>query len=290
MGNDRMTSFPSATPAEAAVVAALVSQAAQARGSLTIYRTKENGTPFTVVVDHSGAQRIESLASHEPLRKKAAAAFVEVSGFVDYVKLYADLHSRVFCDLAKASFLALIDYPDKDSLDGGARRAEHKASLQLRFTEEFEAWRQVAAQPIGQGALAEFLEDHYQDVTEPDGAAILELVKTLEVRNDVAFKSAQRRSDGGYDLTYAETVTARAGTQGTIEVPSKLLLELQVFQGGRVMELPIRIRFKLIDGKVIFSLTFLGLEKLLRDEVLAVREKIATAIERPVWAGSATVG
>lgn len=43
-------------------------------------------------------------------------------------------------------------------------------------------------------------------------------------------------------------------------------------------------------GSVVFLLTFLGLEDLIRAEVDRVRANIEDAVERTVWAGSATVG
>jgi uncharacterized protein YfdQ (DUF2303 family) len=275
---------------EAATVAGIVADAAKAKSEVKVQRTHEAGAPFTVLVGRDGEQRIESLSNYEAPRKKAAVAFVEQESFVEYVTLYAGMDTRVFCDLDKASFLAVIDYHRVNAGDAEGRRGEHRATLQLRFAEGFTAWQAVAKQPVSQAVLAEFLEDHYADITEPEGAEILELVKTLEVNNDVAFKSAQRSSDGGYNLNYQETVTAKAGQAGTIEVPSKLLLELQVFQGGRVMELPVRIRFRLDGGRVFFGLTFLGIEKLLRDEVARVRHAIAANIGREVWAGSVQIG
>jgi uncharacterized protein YfdQ (DUF2303 family) len=271
-------------PAEATVVASLVADAARARSEIKILRTSERGAPFAVL-DDCGRQRVEALGVYEGPRKRASVGFVEQQGFVDYINLYADQSSRIFCDMDKAGFVAVLDYHETNTGDDVGRRGEHRATLQLRYTEEFGQWKALTGMAIKQAALAEFLEDHYNDIAEPDGAAILELVRALEVKNDVAFKSSQRRNDGGYDLTYSETVTARAGQQGTIEVPSKLLLQVQVFQGGRVMDLPVRVRFKLDGGTVFFALAFLGLEKLLRDEVAAVRVAIAEAIKRPVWAG-----
>lgn len=276
---------------EAGVVADLVTRAVLAESAARpIMNTHPNGEPFVVLVDANGAQRIHGLAAHEPPRKKAVATFVEAQSFVGYVNAFADEHSRVFCDVAERKFFAILDYHDPETADGLGRRGEHRAAFELKLTPAIEAWLALAAKPVPQAMFAEFLEDRYQDIEEPEGAAVLELAKTLEMKNDVAFASTQRRSDGGYDLNYKETVQAKAGQSGTMEVPARILLAVQVFQGGGVIRLPVRLRFRLSGSSLFFALTFLGMEDLLRDEVENVRGMIGGAIERPVWAGSATIG
>lgn len=74
-----------------------------------------------------------------------------------------------------------------------------------------------------------------------------------------------------------------------MEVPSRFLLKIQVFQGGAVMELALRLRYKLNNGALFFHLSFLGLEDLIRDEVMRVRDAIAADISRPVWAGTSEI-
>jgi uncharacterized protein YfdQ (DUF2303 family) len=257
---------------------------------MPVQRTHDKGAPYTVLVDERGAQRVCSLAEYEPPRKKAQVQFQEQRSFAEYINTYADGSSRVFCDVEKRTFTAILDYHESESADGIGRRGEHRAVLTLKFTETMIAWLSLAKEPVLQATFAEFLEDHYSDIEEPDGASVLELAKTLEVKNNVAFKSTQRKSDGGYDLHYEEQVSTRAGVMGTIEMPSRFLLAVQVFQGGRVMELPMRLRFRMHGDKVSFAVTFLGLDRLLRDEVNRVREEIAAEISRSVWAGSAAVG
>ena len=276
---------------EAAAVAELATRAALAAAAeRPIQRTQEGGKPFTTLLLADGSQAIHSLAEFEPPRKKAHARFCEAQAFIDYINIYADEHSRVFCDVEKRSFAAIIDYHDAASPDASGRRGEHQAGFALRLTETMQAWLDLTKEAVPQAGFAEFLEDHYMDVEEPDGAGVLELAKTLEIKNNVAFKSTQRRSDGGYDLNYEEQIATRAGMQGTMEVPARLMLAIQVFEGGQVAGLPARLRFRLAGGSVWFLLKFLGLERVLRAEVERVRESIAEGTGRPVWAGAATIG
>lgn len=270
---------------EAGAVADLVSKAAVVLATeRPIQRTREEGAPFVVLVDANGAQRIERMDGFEPPRKKASAAFVEAQSFIEYVNLYADAHSRLFCDVEQRAFTAILDYHDPASGDDLGRRGQHKATFLMKLTPEMEAWMKLAAEPVRQADFAEFLEDHYTDIEEPDGASILELAKSLEVRNNSSVKAVQRASDGGYNLTYAEDVSTG------VDVPSRFLLAIPVFQGGGLMRLPVRLRFRAAGGAVAFRIIFLDLDRMLRAEVQRVREQIAAETKRLVWAGAATVG
>ena len=275
---------------EAGAVADLASRTVlAAAGERPIQRTAAGGKPFTFLLDTEGAQKLQSLEALEPPRKKAVASFVEMASFVEYVNAFADGRARLFCDVDKRSFTAIFDYHESTAEDAAGCHAEHRAGLTLRLTPAMEAWMRLAKEPVSQAALAEFLEDRFRDISEPAGADVLELAKTLEVKNNVAFKSTQRRSDGGYDLNYEEAVSSKAGQQGTMEIPSKFTLAIGVFQGGNQMSLPMRLRFALRGGSVWFSLTFLNLEELIREEVDDVRDQIAEGTKRPVWAGTVTI-
>lgn len=276
-------------PTEAAVVAGLAKENAMLGQEIRIQRTHPEGAPFAVVLQ-GDEQKILPLAIFDPPRKAAGVQFYETSDFIDYVKLYADASSRIFCDVEARKFTAILDYHKPDADDASGRRGQHTATLTLRLTPTMDAWMKLAAGPIPQAVLAEFLEDRHGDIEEPAGAEILELAKTLEVKNDVAFKGAQRAEDGGYNLMYQETIAAKAGQAGTLTIPTRLLLSVQVFQGGKLVHLPVRLRFGLNNGAVSFRLTFLGLENQLRDEVRTVREQIETETGRAAWAGSARLG
>lgn len=276
---------------EAQVVANLTAQAIVANTSARpIQRTQEGGTPFVVLIGSDGSQRIEQLASFEPPRKKAKATFIERESFCEYVKEFGTADTRLFCDLAARSFSAVVDFHEATATPERGRRGEHVAVLTLKYTPAAEVWLKLVANPVSQATLAEFLEDRYNDITEPAGASILELAKTLEVKNNVAFKGSQRSSDGGYNLTYEEQVAAKAGVQGTMEIPSRFVVAIPVFQGGPTIELLVRLRFKLMSAGVVFTLTFLNFEERLRAEVELVRTLIADETARKVWAGTAMIG
>lgn len=276
---------------EAGVVADLATHNAMLMQSVDIRRTVPNGSPFVVLANGEGGQQVCSLAQYEPPRKQGAAVFTEADGFTDYVSIFGDDRTRVFCDVDRRTFTAILDYHDPAAADHEGRRGLHTASLTLRLTPTMEAWLKLAQSPITQAALAEFLEDRYRDIAEPAGADILELAKTLEVKNDVAFKSAQRVTDGGYDLLYQETVAARAGQAGSLTIPTKFLLRIAMFQGAATsLDLAMRLRFSLVNGTVVFRVAFLGLEDAIREEVERVREVIRAESGFPVWAGTARLG
>ncbi len=272
---------------EAGAVAGIVAEAAlAASGPRPVQTVHPAGLPFTVLLNKDGSQTLCALEQFLPPRKGASAAFVEAQSFIDYVKTYKDAHSRFFFDVEQRAFSAILDYHDPAAQDDVGRRGLHTASFVMKLTPEMEAWMNLADsdEPMSQSEFAAFLEDRQRDVAEPDGATVLELARSLEVKNNVAFKGSQRSSDGGFNVISSEDVTT-----GSVEVPRRILLALAVFQGGPIIELPALLRFRLSAGTILFWIVFLDLERLLREEVDRVRRDIAAAIGAPLWAGSAVI-
>lgn len=278
-----MTKF-SENQTEASVVAAL---AALASVNQIEIRRMDGGVPFALVPDNEGSAKAICLAPYDAPRKAGRAQFAEANDFIDYVKLYQDPSSRLFCSLQNRSFHAILDYHDPAAPSG--RRGDLVASFALVFTPVMDAWQRVTRQAITQAVFVEFLEDRYEDIIEPAGADVLNLAKTLEVIESATFKSIQRNSDGLFNIAYEQNSGTKAGGNDQIEVPPRFLVKIQVFQGGPLVELPVRLRYKLTDGKVFFGLSFIGLDDLLQREVQLIRDKIAQETGKPVWAGSATV-
>src|SRR5690606_11399767 len=86
---------------------------------------------------------------------------------------------------------------------------------------------------FSQTEFALFLEDNERVFQSPSGADLLELVTTLEGKNNVRFNTAVRLSNGKAKLDYEEDVELRGGVgTGQIEVPTELICKIIPFENG----------------------------------------------------------
>lgn len=156
---------------------------------------------------------------------------------------------------------------------GTAGWGDHRATLQLRKTPEWRAWTDADGQAFDQVAFAEFIEDHQADIVDPPAADMLELAKTFEAKSDANFKSAIRLDSGQRRLTFEETIAARAGVEGNIEVPELVTLGLRPFDGTEPYRIQARFRFRVASGSVKFVVVLDRPDLVLRsafDDVLAM--------------------
>lgn len=254
------------------------------------------GLPYAVMKD---GFRMESLEKYLPPQRTQKVTFDEVDSFIDYVNDMQDARSRLFCSMGEHQIVAVLDYhlpavhaahaqseenPHGLAVSASAKR--HIAVLQLKTTHEHDAWKANNNKTLLQAAFAEFLEDRALEVLEPGPADILDIARTLQAKPDLEFKSAQRSHDQGFNLTYIETVTARAGQSGELEVPSQIVLRLPLFQGGEPVAIRARLRYRIDSGALCFSYRFLRYEEAVREQLQKIRTQVIEATKLRVHSGT----
>lgn len=138
--------------------------------------------------------------------------------------------------------------------------------LELRETPQWKKWQEMDGQMVGQTVFAEFIEDNLQDVAQPEGATMLEIVTYLQATRTVEFKSGIRLSNGQVQFEHTENTDARVGV-GRIEVPETFMIALMPFHGSALYRVPARFRYRLNDGKLTLGLKLQRIESLM-DEVI----------------------
>ncbi|HLP07911.1 MAG TPA: DUF2303 family protein [Opitutaceae bacterium] len=240
--------------------------------------------------------KIESLERYlpEPLRERARAVFNEPQSFINYVMAHDDEGTHLFGDVTEAggSFTAILDYhlpTAGDTSRQGAQWGEHTARLNLQVTPEWQRWLGSNAKPFEQAQFAEFLEDNVRDVVKPSGAELLEVALTLQAAKKVAFRSGMRLSNGEHQLTYVEEIAGQAGATGQLQVPERFTIAVAPFEGTEPVEIEVRLRYRLMEGRVVFVYQLLRPDVKIREVWQGIRERITEVTNRGVYRGTAEV-
>lgn len=221
---------------EAAVVANLAQQA--------IHPEELEAGVVYVEADGSGGSHIvdtDRYAEH-PRHIEAKRVVGDAESFVRYVtKHVVDGHTEVYADVPSSSVVAVLD--SHDAGQGGWQK--HTARLELRKTKSWEAWEKVDGVLLQQTEFAEFIEQQALDVRSPETAVLIEIAQSFQAKTSVDFEGGERLDSGQVRLEYKETVTAKAGQKGHIDIPNELELLLRPYIGGPVYVVYARFRYRL---------------------------------------------
>jgi hypothetical protein len=213
----------------------------------------------------------------------------------------------------KPSLLAIYDYnePGAEGVDGGlARWGQHRARYDFPLSEEWETWQEQDGKPMEQGEFAHFLEERLPDVTNPptswpdvpdDRAAggdfgqrtpleelawlarnlrsefagpgrLLELSRGLSVTAEMKVTNAQVLQSGERSLVYSEEHKTADGQK--LNVPGLFLIAIPIFRLGARYLIAVRLRYRLVGGKVLWIFEMHRADRALDH---AVREACLTA-------------
>lgn len=155
---------------------------------------------------------------------RGTVSFDDVQSFAAYVDRFKTETTVVFGCRDQSQIVANLDYHIDNSKP---TQNAHRAILKLRHTPQWRAWADIDNQALPQRDFAEFVEEHVDDIVEPDGARVLEIASSLQTSTKVDFKSATRLHDGTVQFTFnSET----QGDSNTV-VPTEIKVGLKVYEG-----------------------------------------------------------
>lgn len=235
------------TKTEAAVVAELADQNAEAQrvpvatGEVYLVRDGEGG--LTTIDTDKYAET--------PRHVEAARVVTDAASFANYVNRHKTAGTEVFAHTNSSTVVAIIDSHEGTGADAGWQK--HRLTLALEKSKSWLAWEAVDGKLLDQATFADFLDDRWSDVIDPDPALMVDLATTFQAKTKVDFDSGVRMDSGEVKLTYAETVTARAGQKGEITIPKKVKLALRPYVGGPIYSLWAHFRYRLQGGDVVMG-------------------------------------
>lgn len=249
------------------------------------------GDPRSPVVDEKAGvfavvpkeYKVESLAKFlpRPLRIAQAVLLYDTDSFIAYVNGFkVPGSSRIFFNGEEEKFVAVLDYHETES----PAWCEHTATFKPRRSVEFTTWMDKNRTQMTQVDFARFLEENMPDIVEPNSAELLQVALTFEAKKSVEFSSGVRLNNGQIQFQYDEVVRGTA-QKGTIEIPEQFVLGISLHVNGPAYRIPVRLRWRLQDGKVVFWYEVVRPHRFIEDALKEIRERVLNETAVPLLAG-----
>lgn len=254
------------------------------------------GTPQSPLVDEKAGvftvvpkgYELKSLEEYlpSPLRIKQNVLLHDADSFIAYVIAFKlPAVSRIFFDGEDEEFNAILDYHEAQT----PAWCNHTATFKPRRSVEFETWMGANRKHMTQVDFARFLEENMPDVVDPNSADLLQVALTFEAKKSVEFSSGVRLNNGQIQFQYDEVVRGTA-QKGTIEIPEQFVLGIPIHVNGPAYRIPVRLRWRLQEGKVIFWYEVVRPHRFIEDALKEIRDRIAVETTTVLLAGSVGAG
>jgi uncharacterized protein YfdQ (DUF2303 family) len=253
-------------------------------------------------------KRVESLKPimdqylEAPERIKGEARIGDIESFLAHAARFGSKEgSAIFAhpDRRAPHLLAVYDYSEKDGPDFHGHRAKYVPPM----ADEWLAWTGRDGQAMKQGDFAAFIEDRIGDVIVPDSAGadaavqdfanlvggvlatpqrLIEVSRGLSIAAEQRVKQAVNLGTGEVSVSFEETHgTANAG----LKVPNLFVIAIPVFYAGPSYRIPVRLRYRLKDGVISWSLHLYRADRVFDDAFGDVVAKARTS-GLPVFVGA----
>lgn len=216
-----------------------------------------------------------------PERRTGTAKAQTIDSFIDLTARHMTPESAIFADLdwRKPSLTAVIDYHPRRNLNENDVRvgveptkdadwSSHRIRYDFPFSEEWKQWAGGDGVSMEQGDFAFMIEDRIPHLVSPDEgdrriaeeylqtamanpAEILMLSRGLQIRVAAEVKGVVTLNSGEGEMTFVEQHQDAAG--GKIKVPGAFVIAIPVFLGGQDVRIPVRLRYRVRGGKVVWS-------------------------------------
>jgi len=224
-------------------------------------------SPIMVIPDNCAIRSLEEFMPM-PRRVRQCIDFHTMDSFLSCWRRFNFVFSVVFADKNKMQFTAIFDYHANSSFDG-ADNCDNRAVYRCPLSNEWEVWTSKNLAKMSQADFAQFIEDNIEDIIArdnigPTGAQMLETARSLEIHNNIQFKSSLRLDNGEIQLMYNEDIGGNRKT-GNMKIPSEFYIAVPVFMGDTPYSVKARLRYRMSAGAVVFWYDLYRIDKVLDD-------------------------
>ncbi len=231
--------------------------------------------------------RVETIQPNErylphPRRLTGHVTVGDVASFAAYVAaFYNPARTTAWIDPVAFRAIAILDDADAEATSW----RDHRATLQLVKTAEWERWRRLDGKLMTQEDFARHVEVSEVDIVVPDAAELLEIAQHFYAATTAEFRSGTRLSSGEVQFTWVEEVKATAGRHGDLTIPTKFELLLAPFHGEEPCAVTALLRYRVREGKLAIGYELVRPDAVERDAMLLIAESIRSTVAR-VYIGS----
>jgi uncharacterized protein YfdQ (DUF2303 family) len=245
-------------------------------------------------------KRFEDERLLAPARIKGTSLHSTLESFIKHYAAFKDTGTAIFANglMSDPKITAVYNYSEGADKP---RFGDHRAILTCTLSDEWNAWSGKSGAAMSQHEFAAFIEDNIGDIQpKPDlsdpanevlksvsmmlGYAyagqdeMLLLSRGIEINESAKAKSAANLRSGERTLEYI--TEHKDGNGEKLTVPGLFLVAIPVFKDGVIYRLPVRLRYRLKDGTVLWSYDIYRDDKAFKDaydEICAQIEKEASA-------------
>lgn len=207
-----------------------------------------------LATDEDGEQHVVSTESYgeHPRQKNGKRTVRDVRSLLTYLDKHSvEGETEVYADPQDSTIVAVLD--GHSGAGSHAGRNAHTVTLELQHSEPWKRWNEGDGKEMTQLVFANFVEDNLADIIQPKPADMLEIAQSLQGSVNVEWKNSERLGNGQTKLQYEESVEARAGHKGDLEIPNEFTIAIRPYIGGEVYGITVRFRYRLVGGKVVFT-------------------------------------
>jgi uncharacterized protein YfdQ (DUF2303 family) len=219
-----------------------------------------------------------------PRRPRGVSTVIDVDSFAVLWAKHSDSYSEVFADQLRDEIVGVLNADVGAGEDAGFR--DHRIQLALRSTVAWRVWLDFAGKWHNQIEFAEFIEDRLGDITNPSGADVMELATSLEATSSGSFKSAVSLSSGSRTLQFEETVQAKAGQTGQLEIPKEIEIAISPYEGVDPYRVTCRFRYRIRNGTLSLGLWIDRPEDVVKAAFDGIVDELAQATGTTVLRGT----
>ncbi|NSZ47954.1 DUF2303 family protein [Agrobacterium vitis] len=263
-----------------------------------------------VLIDRNGGKAISVKPLLEEYREKpraklGTAEVKTLESFISLVNRHKTSDSVIFAetDWQKPSITAVIDYHQAES-GGEADNCKHRIKYPFPLSEEWQAWVAQNGQPMNQTDFAQWIEDHIPDLAAPTQEEVDEyldvfslktaypnelvtLSRGLQVNVASNVKNNVTLQSGEGQITFEEE--HRDATGAKLSVPGLFILSIAPFFMGTKARIPVRLRYRVKNGAVIWSFHLYRPDIHITDQVRADLDSAEQETALPAYEGKPEV-
>lgn len=254
---------------EAQVVAGLAMAATEA------HLHDLHGRPIVIGRDITGKIQTADLSGllPRPLRPKGHTTVITAESFVREVeRLRGARPITLQANLQQGSIICILD----PTTTAQASNEDWTVQLKLRLSREWQVWAAADSKPMKQGEFAEFLEDNMPDMQEPTAAEMMAIVKDLQAKTGVDFRSAVSLENGDRQLQYEEKTEAKG--KGGLTIPSEFTIGVRSYEGTDPIVVRCLLRYRISEGKLLLFFKRHRPEAILEDDFAAHVQQVEQAL------------
>lgn len=235
--------------------------------------------PYALVPEGYKVQALADLIFHphreRPSRIEQDQTFATAASFIAYINRFKQPGSIVTANIEGLKFGAVLDYHDAPDQP---RWCRHRAALTLKLSSAAETWLCNNRKAMTQVEFAEFIEDNAGDME--DAAGMVEVARNITATKSATFKTATNLSNGSVAFNWTEETSGHI-ENGRVSIPQMFTINIPVFRGEPSVQIPVRFRYRIDEGKLRLLYVINRPEVLTQKTALTVFEtiKAQTGIE-----------